>query len=190
VRPEFHAQHRAAWRRWLSRNHQKKSELFLVFFKKATGVECVSYDEAVEEALCFGWIDGVKQRLDDERYTYRFTPRRPKSSWSQSNRKRVKKLLERDHRMMPAGLAAIEEAKRAGTWSAPAPARAPAAMPQELSSALAGSAPARRAFQALAPGYKRQWQGWVGEAKRAETRERRAAKAVEQLRGGNKAPRA
>ncbi|MHC4955878.1 MAG: YdeI/OmpD-associated family protein [Planctomycetota bacterium] len=187
MRVEYFARDRPSWRRWLSRNHAKKSEVLLVFYKKATGVPCIAYHDAVEEALCFGWIDGIKQRKDDERYTFRFTPRRPKSNWSDSNRKRVKRLIA-DGLMQPAGLAAVEAAKKNGMWAAPTAATAPAKMPAELESALGRSAPARRAYESLTPGRQRQWQRWVGEAKRADTRERRAKKAVEQLRSGIDVP--
>ena len=189
MRLEYFAKDRASWRRWLSRNHAKKSEVLLVFYKKATGVPCIGYDEAVEEALCFGWIDGIKQRRDDTRYTFRFTPRRPKSKWSESNKKRVNTLIA-ESRMNRAGLAAVETAKKNGMWAAPTAATAPARMPDELARALRRCAPASRAYNRLTPGRQRQWQRWVGEAKRADTRERRAAKAVEQLRGGIKAPKA
>ena len=82
----FYAPDRAAWRAWLAANGQAEREIWLIFYKKHTGTPCVSYDEAVEEALCFGWIDGLIKRLDDDRYAQRFTPRKPGSSWSESNK--------------------------------------------------------------------------------------------------------
>lgn len=98
----FYAKTRASWRRWLTRNHAKADAVQLVFYRKATGTPCVSYDEAVEEALCFGWIDGVRHKLDDQRYTNRFTPRKAKSNWSAINKARVER-LERDGLLQSAG---------------------------------------------------------------------------------------
>jgi len=112
--PRHYARDRAAWRRWLERYHGRRAVVRLVFYRKATGKPCPTYDEAVEEALCFGWIDGVKSKLDDERYAYRFTPRRPRSKWSASNKRRVAK-LEAAGLMRPAGEAAVAEAKKAET---------------------------------------------------------------------------
>ncbi len=175
----------------------------MVFRRKGTGAS-VSYAEAVEEALCFGWIDGVKGKLDATRYTHRFTPRRPNSRWSAPNRQRAAALIAAGL-MQPAGQAAIDAAKRAGTWDPPAAAPPPAevsalpvtpprpaeasARPAELDAALARAPAARRAYDALAPGQRRLWARWVGAAKQAETRARRAAATVAQLRAGHKIPR-
>lgn len=182
---------RAAWRAWLAAHHATARDVVVVFHRKGTGTS-VSYDEAVEEALCFGWIDGVKRKLDEVRYTHRFTPRTPTSSWSALNRRRAAAMIAAD-RMQPAGQAAIDAAVRAGTWDPPAaapPASTAAAPPAELAAALAraGGAAARRAFDALAPGQRRLWMRWVGSAKQAEPRARRAAKAVEQLAAGHEVP--
>jgi uncharacterized protein YdeI (YjbR/CyaY-like superfamily) len=178
---------RAQWRAWLAAHHATAREVLLVFRRKGTGAS-VSYAEAVEEALCFGWIDGVKGKLDDTRYTHRFTPRRPGSKWSALNRRRAAAMIAAG-RMMPAGQAAIDAARRAGTWDRPAPAPTDAtAEPAELTAALARAKPARAAFDALAPGQRRLWMRWVGEAKQAETRARRAARAAAELRAGRKLP--
>ena len=175
-----------------------------MFHRKGTGTS-VSYDEAIEEALCFGWIDGIKQKLDDLRYTHRFTPRKPSSTWSASNRRRAAAMIAAG-KMQPAGQAAIDAAVRAETWDHPAASSTPpssspspssssssststsASLPAELDSALTRSVPAKRAFDALAPGQRRLFIRWVGEAKQTATRTRRAAKAVEQLRAGHKVP--
>jgi uncharacterized protein YdeI (YjbR/CyaY-like superfamily) len=182
---------RAAWRAWLAAHHATVREVLVVFRRKGTGAS-VTYDEAVEEALCFGWIDGVKHKLDDTRYAHRFTPRRPGSAWSALNRRRAAAMIAAGQ-MQPAGQAAIDDAKRAGTWDRPAPAAAPAAgaatdLPAELAAALARTKAAQRAYDALAPGQRRLWARWVGEAKQAETRARRAARTAEQLRAGHKVP--
>src|SRR5438105_15894095 len=100
---------RDAWRRWLARHYQDKREIWLVYYKKSSGKTGVSYDESVEEALAYGWIDGLTKSIDDESYAGRFTPRKPKSNWSASNISRVKKLIA-EGRMGPAGLATLPPA--------------------------------------------------------------------------------
>jgi uncharacterized protein YdeI (YjbR/CyaY-like superfamily) len=184
--PSYYAKDRATWRRWLRRNHAKATVVHLIFYRKATGKPCPSYDDAVEEGLCFGWIDGLKHKLDDERYTCRFTPRKPNSNWSPSNKARIAK-LEAAGLLEPAGLAAIAEAKRSGQWDAPERADANV-IPAELAAALRKSKPARAVYDAMPPGHRREWNAYVGEAKRPETRERRAARAIETLRAGPKRP--
>src|SRR5580700_8983288 len=99
------AKDRAQWRRWLGKNSASCDEIWLVFYKKASGKQTVSYDHAVEEALCFGWVDGKKKKLDEECYAFRFTPRKAKSPWSKSNLERVERLIA-EGKMMPAGLTA------------------------------------------------------------------------------------
>jgi uncharacterized protein YdeI (YjbR/CyaY-like superfamily) len=111
LEPRTSARDAKAWRKWLERHHASASKVWLVFSRKHTGQACVSYDEAVEEALCFGWIDGIKKRVDEDHYTYRFSPRQPGSRWSLINRKRAESLVA-NGRMAPAGLAAIEEGKK------------------------------------------------------------------------------
>ena len=107
--------HRADWRDWLERNHETASAVWLVTWKKPTGRPRVDYDAAVEEALCFGWVDSKSRSVDDERTSLYFTPRKPKSAWSESNVARVEK-LEAAGRMRAAGRLVVEEAKRLGTW--------------------------------------------------------------------------
>lgn len=99
---------RDEWRAWLSENHGSEKEIWLVYYKKHTRKPTIPYDDAVEEALCFGWIDGIEKRMDEERYAQRFTPRKAKSNWSESNKRRVKKLLEQG-KMTEAGLATINK---------------------------------------------------------------------------------
>ena len=184
----FHAPDRAAWTAWLEQHHATLTEVFLVFYRKATGAPTLTYAEAVEEALCFGWIDGVKHKLDDARYTYRFTPRRPGSRWSAINQQRAA-ALRAAGKLRPAGLAAIAAAEASGRWNAPAPAAVPDEVPAELAAALRASPKAKAAFAKLPPSHRRQWQQYVHQAKQAETRQRRAAKAAAQLAAGTADPR-
>ena len=111
----FFAADRAAWRAWPTANHASCSEIWLVFLKKHVGEPCVTLDEAVEEALCFGWVDSLLRRVDDRRHVLRFTPRKAASQWSASNKERAERLT-REGLMAPAGLAAVAAAKKSGAW--------------------------------------------------------------------------
>jgi uncharacterized protein YdeI (YjbR/CyaY-like superfamily) len=184
----FTPRDRAAWTAWLEKHHATEPAVALVFYRKSAGVPTISYAEAVEEALCFGWIDGIKHRLDDERYTYRFTPRRPGSAWSAINRQRLA-ALDAAGKLRPAGRAAIDAARASGAWDLPARANRPDEMPAELTAALRKTPKARATFDQLPPSHQRAWRGWVDQAKRAETRERRAAMAAAQLAAGKGDPR-
>lgn len=104
----FYAPNRKAWRNWLENNHDKEKEVWLVYYRKSTGKPTVSYNDAVEEALCFGWIDSIEKGVDPERFMGRFTPRKPKSNWSESNRARAKRLIEQNL-MNPSGRKALPE---------------------------------------------------------------------------------
>jgi uncharacterized protein YdeI (YjbR/CyaY-like superfamily) len=184
----FQAPDRAAWTAWLEQHHASAPEVFLVFYRKATGKPSIGYAEAVEEALCFGWIDGVKHKLDDERYSYRFTPRRPGSKWSAINKQRIA-ALRAAGKLRPSGLAAIAAAEASGSWHLPSHPAPPARIPAELAAALRASPTARAAFDRMPPSHRRQWQLYVAEAKQSETRQRRAARVVAQLATGKPDPR-
>jgi uncharacterized protein YdeI (YjbR/CyaY-like superfamily) len=176
---------RRAWRAWLRAHHRKTTEIWLVFYKKHTGKPSIGYDEAVEEALCYGWIDSVKKRIDDERYVYRFTPRKAGSVWSAANKARVRRLTATG-RMTRDGLECVREARRRGVWENKPAAEIEFEMPDELERALAQSPPARRGFDGLPPSYRKQYVLWVASAKQAGTRARRAAEAVELLKQGRR----
>ncbi|MBI5537333.1 MAG: YdeI/OmpD-associated family protein [Deltaproteobacteria bacterium] len=184
----FFARDRAAWRRWLRANHGSKPEIWLIFFKKHVDKPCVSYDEAVEEALCFGWIDGTSHRVDDEKYAQRFSPRKLRSAWSPSNRQRVQSMIEQGL-MTDAGLAAIEAAKKSGAWDK-ADWRAQAdqlKMPEDLHAALSRNKKARENFEAFAPSYRKLYLAWLLAAKREETRSKRV-RIIVQRAADNKKP--
>jgi uncharacterized protein YdeI (YjbR/CyaY-like superfamily) len=172
------------WRRWLQRNHASAREVWLIFSRKHTGRACVGYDEAVEEALCFGWIDGIKKRVDGDHYAFRFSPRRPDSRWSLINRKRAEALLAA-RRMAPAGLAAVEEARRRGTWAA-ARVKRPDHTSDLLRGLLAAEPRATAAWDALSPSHRRLFNLWVNEAAREETRQRRAQQVLSRVLAGRR----
>lgn len=170
---------RAAWRAWLEEHHATEREVWLVYYKKHTGRPRVPYDDAVEEALCFGWIDSVVRRLDDDSYLQKFTPRRGKSNWCESNVRRARRLIA-EGRMTKAGLDAIAEGAL-DTEFAPKPKSKEVEVPRFVSDALKKTPRAFENFNALAPSYRREYVGWITQAKREETRERRLAEAARLL---------
>ncbi len=178
---------RAEWRQWLVENHATETELWLVFRKQSTGAPSVPYEDTVEEALCFGWIDSIIKRLDEDRYVRKYTPRKPGSVWSVPNRRRIDKMIKAGL-MTPPGLAPIEAAKASGDWekSSTRPEVQLDVVPQELADALAGNAQAGEFFQTLAPSYRRIYILWIATAKKPETRQRRTAEAIQKLERGEK----
>lgn len=166
----------AAWRRWLAANHATSDGVWLASWRSGTGRATVPYEQLVEEALCFGWIDGLLNVLDDERRAILVTPRRPGSSWSRSNKERVARLVA-DGRMTDAGLAVIERARADGSWSLLDAAEA-LEVPADMATALDENPAARRHWSAFPPGVRRGHIGWVLLAKRPETRARRIATIV------------
>ena len=145
---------RAAWRRWLAKNYAKETAIWLVFHKKHTGIDSVPYEDSVEEALCFGWIDSLIKQLDGERYARKYTPRKAASVWSQSNKARAEKMI-REGRMTAAGLALINHAKSSGEWEQE---RTPPKLtvneiPRELRTALMKNRQAAKNFAALPPSH-------------------------------------
>lgn len=165
---------RAAWRRWLAANHGRSTGVWLVFHKRHTGVTCLEYDDAVEEALCYGWIDSVLKRLDEARYVRKFTPRRPGSVWSAVNRRRYADLARRGLLARPG-----RERPPTGRVAPPVP-----AMPAYIRRALTARPRAWEAFRGLAPSRRRLYVGWVHSARREETRARRLREIVRVLLAG------
>ncbi len=173
-------QGREDWRAWLAENHAAAQEIWLIIRKKHTDKAGLTYIEALEEALCFGWIDGILKRIDDEKHTIRFTPRRRDSIWSEQNKRRVAKLIQAG-RMTEAGLAKIKEAKANGQWEKTAAREDVTLVPPELTAALAGNAQAQASFEKLAPSYRKQFIYWISTAKREETREKRIKTTIKLL---------
>lgn len=169
--PQIEAKDRAAWRRWLERNHATSDGVWLVIAKKASGLASVTQVEAVEEALCFGWIDAKANRLDDRRWKQWMGRRKPGSGWSAVNKRRVERLIA-EGRMAPAGLAAIEAAKADGSWSKLDASHA-LTVPADLARALRAFPNAGARFDAFPPSSRRAILEWIDAAKRPETRARR-----------------
>ena len=172
---------RAEWRRWLRRNHDKSSEIWILTYKKHTCRQCASYEDTLEEAICYGWIDSRVRRIDDERHTWRFAPRKPNSIWSLSNRKRAERLI-REGRMADPGMAKVDAAKQNGEWDrAYAPSKPPR-MSMDLKDALMKDGLAWKNFQAFAKSYRTTYLYWVSSAKREETRRKRIKEVVRRAR--------
>jgi uncharacterized protein YdeI (YjbR/CyaY-like superfamily) len=179
---------RRAWRAWLAANHDKSKGLWIAYYKKASGKTSVTYQEALEEALAYGWIDSTVHALDEERYAQRYTPRDERSGWSAANKARVAR-LEAAGLMAPPGLAKVAAAKRNGSWAKLDPidrVAAGAGVPAELRRALRADPEARRAFDGRPPSEKKLWAYWVMSAKKPETRARRVAETVKRLRAGRR----
>lgn len=168
---------RADWRTWLVDNHGRTEGIWLITFKKRPGKPYVSYDDVVEEALCFGWIDSKPNKLDGDRTMLWFAPRKPGTGWSALNKKRIVAMTEAEL-MMPPGLAKVEAAKQDGSWEL-LDAIERLEIPPDLAMALSENETARANFDAFPRSAKRGILEWVASAKRAETRDRRIAETVE-----------
>ena len=170
---------RAEWRRWLAKHHASSPGIWLLRHKQHTGVESMPYEDLVREALCFGWIDSLVKRVDDDRFAIKVTPRKPTSNWSDINRKRWKQ-LEADGLLAAPGLAAAPTGKRyAARPTIPT-------LPAYIAKALKANVRAWQHFQALAPGHRRDFVVWIHTAKRAETREKRIRESIAVLAAGRK----
>jgi uncharacterized protein YdeI (YjbR/CyaY-like superfamily) len=169
------------WRQWLTDYHATVPEVWLVFHKTHTGIAAITYTDALDEALCFGWVDSLVKRLDDDRYARKFTPRRADSRWSEINRKRYA-VLEASGRLTPAGI------QRPPTQRgyAPLPARftMPSKMPAYIQEALKRHPAALRHFEELSPSHQRRYLGWIESAKRDETKARRIEETIRLLTAG------
>ena len=173
---------RAQWRGWLEQNHTTSQGVWLAIGKKGNPVTALSYEEAVREALAFGWIDSVVNRLDEHRFKQLFTPRRPSSVWALSNKRRVEELVEQGL-MRPAGMAVIEAAKADGSWYSLDDVES-LTVPDDLAEALAADPRASRNFGAFAPSARKMILYWIAEAKRPETRVDRIEQTVRSAREG------
>ena len=167
---------------WLEEHHETEAEVYVGFHKQHTGKRAMSWSEAVDQALCFGWIDGRVNRIDDDRYMQRFTPRRPNSNWSKVNVEKIARLIE-DGRMRPAGLAAFEKRTDAktGVYSFE---NANGTLPPEYEARLRANRAAADYFDSRPPWYRRTAIHLVTSAKREETRERRLAQLIEDSAAG------
>lgn len=173
----IHPKTRAEWRAWLEQNHTRTQGVWLISYKKVTGKPRFEYDEAVEEALCFGWIDSKPNKLDEERSLLWFAPRKRGTGWSKLNKERVERLIEQGL-MMPAGLAKVEAAKEDGSWNALDAIEA-LEIPPDLEEALTAYSEAKQNFEAFPRSAKRGILEWIVSAKKPETRAKRVAETAQ-----------
>jgi uncharacterized protein YdeI (YjbR/CyaY-like superfamily) len=183
MKPKFFAKP-AEFRKWLAANHATATELFIGFYKKGSGKKSITYAEALEEALCFGWIDGVRKRLDEESYEQRFTPRKPRSIWSLINVGHVER-LKKEGRMMPAGIAAYEkrDPKRTGIYAFE---NRPREFSPEYLKRFRANKQAWKFFEQQPPYYTKLLIFWVMSAKKEETQERRLKQLIESSEKGTR----
>ena len=169
------------WRDWLDAHHASEAEVWLVFYKKHTGVSSIAYKDALDEALCFGWVDSLVKRLDDRRFCIKFTPRRADSRWSDVNRKRYAE-LQASGRLKPSGI----ERPPTDRGYAPRPPRRtlPTKLPPYIQAELKKHPAALRNFEALTPAKQRRYFAWIDSAKREETKLRRLQEAIRLLANG------
>ena len=174
---KLYISNRKDWRKWLKENHSIVREVWLIYYKKHTSKPRIPYDDAVEEALCFGWIDSTVKRIDDEKYCQKFTPRNDKSNWSEHNKKRVAEMINQG-KMTNYGMEKVKAAKKNGEWYKTAQAVKEFEMPSELTRLLSANKKEEIFFSELSPTHKKQYIGWVASAKRVETRKKRAEEAI------------
>lgn len=175
----------SAWHNWLKKNHSKSEGVWLLFYNKKSGKPAIDYEPAVEEALCFGWIDSIIKKIDSERFVRKFTQRKDKSVWSPLNKKRALKLIA-SKRMTGAGMAKINIAKQNGEWERESGAKIDLILPDQFLAALNRNKRAKENYDRLAPTYRKRFIGWVLTAKQDSTRERRIRESVALLAEGKK----
>lgn len=182
---QIYVTNRKKWRDWLSRHHATEREVWLIFYKKETSKPTIAYEAAVEEALCFGWIDSIIKKIDDEKYARKFTPRRDNSNWSALNKRRANKMIKAG-RMSEAGLAKIRRAKKTGLWDNDPRPQISLDIPPEFAKALARNKKAKENFDNLAASYRKHYIGWIVVAKRPDTKERRIQESIALLEKGRR----
>jgi uncharacterized protein YdeI (YjbR/CyaY-like superfamily) len=180
----FEARNRQEWRQWLEENHLTSPGIWLIYYKKGANQPTISYDDAVEEALSFGWIDSTVNKLDKERYMQLFTPRKAGSTWSRLNKQRIKK-LGKNGLMMPAGIEKVEKAKKDGSWNILNDVE-DLIVPKDLKEALSQNKDAQSHYNSYTDSVKKQILWWISSAKKPQTRKNRVEKVVLSAENGKK----
>lgn len=176
---------RRAWRAWLERNHDKAKDIWLIYYKKSSGKTSITYPEALDEALAFGWIDSIIKRCDDQRYMQRYTPRNLRSQWSAANKGHVARLI-REGRMTEHGLAKVAAARKNGSWTKLDAIDRDREPPADLLAALALDPEAAASFGKMPPSSRKLYGLWVASAKKPETRARRIADTIARVKAGRR----
>ena len=177
---------RAEWRAWLAGNHDLVGEIWLIYYKKETGIASIAYQDSLDEALCYGWVDSLIKKLDETKYARKFTPRKDNSKWSLVNKNRVGILIA-EGLMTEHGMKKVQAAKRSGSWESPV--QKPEMdfeIPAEFMEALHANPQAAETFDNLAATYQKQYIGWICVAKQPETRNRRIEESIRLLAEGKK----
>jgi uncharacterized protein YdeI (YjbR/CyaY-like superfamily) len=167
----FYPSTKKQWRAWLQKNHAKKQSVWLIYYKLKSGMPTISWSEAVDEALCFGWIDSKALSIDEEKYKQFFTKRKPTSAWSKINKEKIKRLIE-EGLMAPAGLASIEVAKQNGSWTILDEVEE-LTIPKDLEKAFRTNKVSKKFFLSLSKSVQKMILQWIAFAKREETRQKR-----------------
>ena len=181
----YYFANRSKWHEWLAKNHSAVNGIWFVYYKKHTEKRSVSYIDSVEEALCFGWIDSTKKRLDDERYVHKFTPRKDKSNWSEINKKLVEKLIE-EGKMTDAGMKKVIMAKQNGEWDKKERKSSDFSFSTNILSIFKSNKMAFVHFKSLTSKQKALCTAWIMSAKKEETQINRLKKLMVELEKGNK----
>lgn len=182
----LHFENRQQWREWLQENHDKEAELWLIFYKKHTGQESIPYEDSVEEALCFGWIDSIIKKIDEDKHARKFTPRKDTNKWSLVNKKRMLKVIK-EGRMTEIGLSKIDPSELdEGKITKESSKQKELTIPDYIEEAFRSNEQVWENFENLAFSHRRNFVGWISEAKREETRKKRIGEAVEMLKRGKK----
>ena len=168
---------RDEWHNWLEKNHRAINEIWLIHYKKSSGKKGLNHFDAVEEAICFGWIDGKLKKIDEERFILRYSPRKSKSVWSKINKENAEKMISLG-KMTKAGFDKIEEAKKQGFWDNAYTNLVKERLPSDLKNALIVNKKAWNNFQQFANSYRNMYIGWVKNAKTEETRKKRISEVV------------
>lgn len=174
----FYPSGKKQWRAWLRKNHTKKESVWLIYYKLKSGMPTITWSEAVDEALCFGWIDSKALSIDEEKYKQFFTRRKATSAWSKINKEKIKRLIE-EGLMMPAGLASIEVAKQNGSWTILDEVEK-LSIPKDLEKAFRSSKGSKKFFLNLSKSIQKMILQWIAFAKREETRQKRINEVVVQ----------
>ena len=181
----FQAKSRADWHDWLEKNHNRKREIWLVYFKKHISKPTITYMDSVEEAICFGWIDGIKKRIDDEKYAHRFTVRNVKSKWSPHNIRLAEKMIK-EKKMKSVGLTFFEQKIEYDNEFIKARASKEFILTPEIKQVLKNNEKAWSNFKKLAPSYQKQYVGWLISAKKEATKQKRLKEAIKLLEQNRK----
>lgn len=177
---EFYPKSQKEWRDWLDLNHQKEDSVWVIFYKKKTNKPTMSWSQAVDHALCFGWIDSTKRSLDKERYIQYFTRRKPKSTWSKVNKDKVQVLLE-SNLIMPSGMIAIETAKTNGSWTILDDVEN-LVIPPDFQIVLDADSRLKKEYLQLSSSRKKSVLHRLNSAKRKETREKRIVELIDEIK--------